>query len=335
MAWVLTDESCNINFLQDGSTHRTIPKEQIALEIVLAGEALNDTTVDCVFVRYEGKYAIELPYNDTTVGVTTYASAELLRAAIVALCNTNPCAGGGGGGESLDATLTIGNTTDLSAIFDNGAGVTVTISPDQIIHTDGGVTITTDPTTGGISVASGTNLGSYGSSNVNISDGTNGATLSAGDLTISDGTNSSLVSPTGFTLNSGTHTSEIKATKVSMNTAAVKTLNSLPVVAVAAPGGGYAIEIISASARNNFNTTPFDAGNRLFLEIGLSGSSQMQAASFLENTVSAITRLTYVASAMDVSNLVENQALKITSNADSVGGDGSIDVYIYYRIIQL
>lgn len=92
--WVLTDESCNINYKQNGVSHRTLPKELTVLEIVLAGEPLNDTSVDCVFVRYEGKYAVELPYNDTTIGATGYASAELLRIAILALLNSNPCAGG-------------------------------------------------------------------------------------------------------------------------------------------------------------------------------------------------------------------------------------------------
>lgn len=90
--------------------------------------------------------------------------------------------------------------TDFTATqtWDDGSGVTVAISPANIIHTDGGVTITTDPTTGGISVASGTNLGSYGSANLNVSDGTNSATLTGGDLTISNGVNTSVTNQGGI-----------------------------------------------------------------------------------------------------------------------------------------
>ena len=132
--WVITDESCNINFQQNGVSHRTLPKELMVLEIVPAGAPLNDTTVDNVFVRYEGKYVIELPYNDTTIGITAYASAELLRAALVALGNNNPCVSAGGAGD-----IKSDGSVDFVAAetWTDGIGDTIVISPLSVVAFDG------------------------------------------------------------------------------------------------------------------------------------------------------------------------------------------------------
>jgi hypothetical protein len=152
MAWQIVDESCNINFKQGGVSVGTYAKELITLEIILAGEPLNDTLVDNVFVLHDGKYGVEIPYNDTTGG---YASAEALRAAITTLINTNPCtSGGGGGGGDIKSDGSVNFVAGET--WDAGGGFQTYVDPTTITLNGGGGSLEILPT--GINIGDGTNL---------------------------------------------------------------------------------------------------------------------------------------------------------------------------------
>jgi hypothetical protein len=116
------------------------------MEVVVAGDPLNPTSEDNVFVRYEGKYAIKLPYNHTLIGSTAYGSAELLRQGILALLNSNSCAGGGGAGgtvSSVGLSMPSGFSVASSPVTTSGTiAVTGAGSTAQYIRGDGSLATT-------------------------------------------------------------------------------------------------------------------------------------------------------------------------------------------------
>ncbi len=302
--WVLADESCNINYKQNGVSHRTLPKDLTVLEIVLAGEPLNDTSVDCVFVRYEGKYAIELPYNDTTIGATSYASAELLRAAILALLNSNPCSGGSGSVGTLQTVTDSGNTTTNNiAVQDNGdPTIQSVITPTGIQVSDGGVANLFEASNAGVSVGDGTAVKH---------------TINAdGSVTVGGST--------------------FVTVKRHLTSAQIRTGNSVPIVLVSAAGSGTAIYAWhDTTARCINGVVPAVAGN---MEIR-SQASVKPMINFDGQFLTATNGDLFMGDdsiAVNGTNLIkENSNLICRFDADNPLYDGTIDIYLKYEIITL
>lgn len=313
--WVLTDESCNINYKQNGVSHRTLPKELTVLEIVLAGEPLNDTSVDCVFVRYEGKYAVELPYNDTTIGATGYASAELLRVAILALLNSNPCAGGGGGGVgTLQQVTDLGDTTDNTMTVTGAAGAqpTATVSNSQIRSGDNGTQL---------------------ESSLN-SDGTVQSTNNT------DSTYTKL-HPDGsisFTGKSGATVGSTRQyfKKIHLTSAQIQTGNSVPIVLVAAAGAGTVIYVWhDTTARCVNGAVPAVAVKMNIENTGGSAAQIGYDSAFLSSTTGNLAiGDDNIAINSDIC-IIQNADLVVTFDADNPAYDGTIDIYLKYEIITL
>lgn len=309
--WVLTDESCNINYKQNGVSHRTLPKELTVLEIVSVGSPLNDTTVDCVFVRYEGKYAVELPYNDTLIGATSYASAELLRAAILALLNSNPCAGGGGGGGTLQTVTDSGDTTDNTMYVTGAAGAqpTATVGNSQIRSGDNGTQL---------------------ESTLN-SDGTVRAT---------DNGNSTYIrmNPNGtFSLAYGASGASVWGfKKIHLTSAQIQSGNTTPIVLVPAAGAGTAISAMhDTTARCVNGVVPAVASlMKIKSETGITSHLEFDAT-FLSSTMGNPVKGDDSAGINKDDCIIENANLIVEFDADNAGFDGTIDIYLKYEIITL
>lgn len=300
--WVINDESCNLNFKQSGVSYRTLPKELIVLEIVLAGEPLNDTTVDNVFVRYEGKYVIELPYNDTTIGATSYASAELLRAAILALLNSNPCVGGGGGGGGdIKSDGSVNFTSNET--WDNGGGDTVQIDVSGIQVDAGGITSYVNRTKGGFETTNGaTTIGIYG-------DG--------GYIGFSSG-------------------SKLFTQKIHLTSAQIQTGNSVPIVLVAAAGAGTAIYAWhDTTARCVNGVVPATATKMKIQNTSSIFGHILFDSNFLASTTSNPIKGDDSAGANNDMVVIENEDLVVFFDADNPAYDGTIDIYLKYEIITL
>lgn len=297
--WVLTNESCNINYKQNGVSHRTLPKELTVLEVVLAGEALNDTPVDNVFVRYEGKYAIELPYNDTTIGATGYGSAELLRAAILALLNSNPCAGGGSGGGDI---LSDGSVDFISnETWDDGGGDTTQVSAQGIQVDSGGITSYVNRTKGGFETTDGVDtVGIYGL---------------GGYIGFSSGT-------------------KIYTKKIHLTSADIQTGNSVPIVLVAAAGAGTVIYARhDTTAKMNLGATPLTASSMLIKNRNGVAAMISFDGEFVTATTICMGDDSAAINIADV--IVEDDDLVVEFEVDNPGFDGTIDIYLEYSIITL
>jgi len=124
--------------------------------------------------------------------------------------------------------------------------------------------------------------------------------------------------------------------KLTIATADVLHLNTTPIEIVAAPGAGYAIEVISASMKMVYNSATYATNTSL--ELLTAGATNSQASTVIKNSASTIRRFadaTTLASAT-ATQLVENAALNVTvASGDPTAGDSDITVYVTYRIITL
>ena len=124
--------------------------------------------------------------------------------------------------------------------------------------------------------------------------------------------------------------------KLTIATADVLHLNTTPIEIVAAPGAGYAIEVISASMKMVYVSATYATNTSL--ELITAGATNSQASTVIKNSASTIRRFadaTTLASAT-ATQLVENAALNVTvASGDPTAGDSDITVYVTYRIITL
>lgn len=125
--------------------------------------------------------------------------------------------------------------------------------------------------------------------------------------------------------------------KIAIPSAAVLTIGSTPILAIAAPGVGYAVRIVSTTARNNFNTTAY-IGSNLEAKTQTATRPQFTFAYILGSSlanieVGVLQDFTSTAS----TQIIENKGIYITtfSGADPTLGDSDIDVYLTYEIIAL
>ena len=128
----------------------------------------------------------------------------------------------------------------------------------------------------------------------------------------------------------------ILSTKVSLSAAQIKTISTVPISVIAAPGAGKVIEIVSAFLSFNYGTVTFDAAAdfEVSLYTDTAGARQFSTANNILNKTSS-TIQTFDKDASTSSQLVDNKAIFIDGGDDSTVGDSTIDLYINYRIITL
>ena len=112
----------------------------------------------------------------------------------------------------------------------------------------------------------------------------------------------------------------------------VLTLNTTPITIVGAVAG-HAIEVVSASVKIDFNTTPYATEAAIYLQTN--GANTLQAkCAFLDATLTRSSRFetTFVGSATDT-QLIPNSDLEIICPSDPTAGDSDITVFVNYRLI--
>ena len=125
--------------------------------------------------------------------------------------------------------------------------------------------------------------------------------------------------------------------KLTIASADVLTLNTTPITIVAAQGVGTAIEVISASVKIDFNTTPY-ATNTVLQLISSGGATLVQATTTTVLTVTQNTHTGFIRTAPIASggSIFENTELTVNVfNGNPTAGDSDITIYVTYRIITL
>ena len=121
--------------------------------------------------------------------------------------------------------------------------------------------------------------------------------------------------------------------ELTIASADVLTLNSTPLTIVSAVSG-YAIEVISASVKLDFNTTAYATNTDI--NVVCAGATQSQLKdTVLSASVSTVRKLLPVSglSATDT-QLISNASLLVSvGTGNPTAGDSDITVYVNYRLI--
>jgi len=125
--------------------------------------------------------------------------------------------------------------------------------------------------------------------------------------------------------------SGVYTVKVSLTSAEILQLNSTPIELIAAQGTGTLIRLIAGTFQYNYGTTSYTAGNvRIYYTSG--GSYIMQNA-ILGNGSYGISYGSFTTSPVFVTP--ENEPLMLDSNFNPTDGDGTLDIFLTYSVIEL
>ena len=132
---------------------------------------------------------------------------------------------------------------------------------------------------------------------------------------------------------------DVYCTSLVIPTASVLTLFATPIEIVAAPGVGYAIDVISATAKITYNSVAY--ATNTVLNLIYDGSTQAVlelagASPFLAAT-STLHGKFFGRNFSNASNqIIENAAVKVSvQTGNPTAGDSGIKVYVQYRIITI
>lgn len=131
---------------------------------------------------------------------------------------------------------------------------------------------------------------------------------------------------------------DIYEAELSIATAAVLTLNATPLTIVAAPGAGYAIELIRGSYKLTYNSIAYATNTTLqLISAGASVPQGSSVSTALAATVTQMSDINTINSPTgSQTKILENVALQVkVSTGDPTAGNSAIKVYILYRIITL
>jgi hypothetical protein len=126
-------------------------------------------------------------------------------------------------------------------------------------------------------------------------------------------------------------------TKVSVSSAEILALNSSPKQLLAAPGSGKLYEITGILCRMNFGTAAYAANTTL--QVLYSGANLVVGtnSNIINATISKTGKMILSAiSAAGSTQYLENTALNVNvGGGNPTTGDGTLDIYITYKIITL
>lgn len=130
----------------------------------------------------------------------------------------------------------------------------------------------------------------------------------------------------------------VQAAELSIPTASVLTLNAIPLTIVAAPGAGYAIQVVNASCLITYNSIAYATNTRLQLITDTASVGQVQGASTI--LAATTTRISHINDVINPTagqtQIIENKSLKVqVITGNPTAGNSDIKVYVLYRIIEL
>jgi hypothetical protein len=129
----------------------------------------------------------------------------------------------------------------------------------------------------------------------------------------------------------------VQAAELSIPTASVLTLNGTPLEIVAAPGAGYAIEVVAASFYSAFVSAAYATNTTMQLINDTATTAQFDV--LINYTVTNHRKFGTVAltaGGAAATQIIENKSLKIkVASGNPTAGNSDIKVYVLYRIITL
>ncbi len=128
---------------------------------------------------------------------------------------------------------------------------------------------------------------------------------------------------------------DIYEAELSITTAQVLALNTTPLAIVAAPGAGYAIELLSASMSLTFSSIAYATNTTVNVINTGAVLAQGSVALGLSATASAIMKFNLTGSSGNT-QIMENAPLLVNVGVGNpTAGNSGIKVYVLYRIITV
>lgn len=131
--------------------------------------------------------------------------------------------------------------------------------------------------------------------------------------------------------------SVIQTVKVTIPSADVLISNATRYLCIAAPGVGYALEVVSVFRIVEFNSTPYATNTEMQLITDTSTTPQFILSGGLESTIGGarMTPVTISVPATDTQG-IENKALYYQTGAGNpTAGDSPVSLYITFRKVAL
>ena len=124
--------------------------------------------------------------------------------------------------------------------------------------------------------------------------------------------------------------------KVTLTKAQILALNTTPITLVGAVSG-YAIEVLSASVRNQSRFVPYATNLNLQLLTDTATDAQFDNSKILLTTIPAFWKMSAVqATSATDTQLIENKALTATiETGDPTAGGDEVELHITYRLLPV
>lgn len=132
-----------------------------------------------------------------------------------------------------------------------------------------------------------------------------------------------------------------KRVTITLSSAQILALNSTPITTVAAPGSGYAVRVLRASASFNNDGDFYNTGDLYLSTNTLNTDHQVRTLNnFLANAGSGSAVHQFMqaisSSSADETQISENAALKVfVPSANPTSGTATVTLYVTYEIVAL
>jgi len=154
--------------------------------------------------------------------------------------------------------------------------------------------------------------------------------------TAAPGTNTTQIATTGFVTNAISSLGGVATTKVSISSFLIQNLGSISAQLLPAPGVGKTYDILSIMLKTNFNTIPFNATpDTLAIYYSTASVGIYSALGLINQNGNHIQYLDKVIANSGDDQIMTNDSLRISAGSDPSAGNGTIDIYITYKIITL
>jgi len=134
----------------------------------------------------------------------------------------------------------------------------------------------------------------------------------------------------GNWINIETPEAQMYTTKVSLSSQDIIQSNTTPVEILPAPGPNKFLQVISVTVRKNFYTTPYTANNVSYLT--------MNSTNITNGINITYTQTEYGYNIPPIAGIITssiNNKPILFSSDNAASGDGTLDIYISYQIIDL